>query len=110
MDWWANLRHTVFAFFWTPDASTALGYSGPFVINLLAPIFVVSIGALLLNLDRLVGWCLLTWIGAVVLFSSLANPTTPDWPTLLPLLPAAGLAVVLCPRSCPGTVDRGRSK
>lgn len=93
VDWWANLRHSVLAFFVLPDSSQAFGYEGPLIINILAPLFVVSIGALVLNLDRLVGWGLLTWIALVVLFSSLANQTTPDWRTLLPALPAAGLAI-----------------
>jgi hypothetical protein len=91
VDWWANLRQTAFTFMWTPDASSIFGYTGHFVGSVVAPLFVLGLGALLLNLDRLVGWCLLTWVGITVLYSSVANLAVPDWPTLLPLLPAVGL-------------------
>lgn len=93
IDLWANLRHTLFTFFWTPDASTVFGGGGHFVGSIVAPLFVLGTAALVLAIDRLVGWCLLTWIGVTILFSSLANLAAPDWPTLLPLIPAVGLTI-----------------
>jgi hypothetical protein len=93
-DWWANLRSTVTTLFWTPDASTVFGYDGHFVQSIVAPLFVLGTGALLLNLDRLVGWCVLTWLGCVLLLASAASPIAPYWPLLVPLLPLVGITVM----------------
>ncbi len=97
-DWWLNLRSTAATLFWTPDASSVFGYSriggGHFVQSVVAPLFVLGIGALLLNLDRLIGWCLLTWLGCALLLSSALSPVAPYWPLLLPLLPVVGITIV----------------
>lgn len=93
-DWWASLRATITTLFWTPDASGVFGYPGHFVHSVVAPLFVLGIGALLLNLDRLIGWCLLTWLGCTLLLASALSPAAPYWPLLLPLLPVVGITVV----------------
>ena len=56
--------------------------------------FILGTGALLLNVDRLIGWCLLTWLGCTLLLSSALSPVGPYWPLLLPLLPVVGITVV----------------
>jgi hypothetical protein len=58
-----------------------------------APLFALSLGSLLLNLDRALGWRLLTWWGVAVLFSSATNRAAPYWPALLPLLPMVGASI-----------------
>ncbi|MBK8048502.1 MAG: hypothetical protein IPK16_16110 [Anaerolineales bacterium] len=89
---WDNLRAGVLGLFWLPDASLAAAYPGSLLNIVVGPLFVLGFAALLLAVDRRLGWCLVSWILEVVVFSSLANELAPHWPTLLPLLPAAGLA------------------
>jgi hypothetical protein len=93
-DWWINLRAAATTLFWTPDASSAFGYGGHLVHSVVAPLFILGTGALLLNLDRLIGWCLLTWLGCTLLLASALSPVAPYWPLLLPLLPVAGITIV----------------
>jgi hypothetical protein len=93
-DWWTNLRAAAATLFWMPDASSAFGYSSHFVHSVVAPLFVLGMGALLLNLDRLIGWCLVTWLGCALLLSSALGPVAPYWPLLLPVLPVAGITIV----------------
>ena len=73
-----NLRSTAATLFWTPDASSVFAYSRIWGRALCAerrgPVcFILGIGALLLNLDRLIGWCLLTWLGCALLLSSVLS-------------------------------------
>ena len=93
-DLWANLRATVTTLFWTPDASSIFGYPGHFVHSVVAPLFVLGLGALLLNLDRLIGWCLLTALVCTLLLAGALSPVAPYWPLLLPLLPVVGITIV----------------
>ncbi len=61
----------------------------------IAPLGILALGNLLLNLDRLVGWLLFVWtIGGLVIGSLLA-PHSQYWPTFLPLLPALVLSIAL---------------
>jgi hypothetical protein len=92
-DWWRNLQATVTTIFWTPDASGIFGYGGHFLAGVVAPLFVLGTGALLLNLDRQIGWCLLTALGGVLLLGSALSPVAPFWPLLLPLLPFVGITI-----------------
>ncbi|MFN8466794.1 MAG: hypothetical protein U0X20_14660 [Caldilineaceae bacterium] len=93
-DVWANLRATVTTLFWTPDSSSIFGYPGHFVHSVVAPLFILGLGGLLLNLDRLIGWCLLTLLGCTLLLAGTLSPAAPYWPLLLPLLPVVGITVV----------------
>jgi hypothetical protein len=93
VDWWRNLRAAAATFFWLPDASTTFGGSRQYVDSLVAPLFVLALGGLLLSIHRLPGWCLLSWLAVGLLFSSSTSEAAPYWPTLLPLLPVVGLAV-----------------
>lgn len=91
--WWSNLLATAATFFWTADASTTFGISTHYVNSLIAPLFVLAFGSLLLCLDRRPGWHLITWLAITLLWSSATNALAPYWPTLLPILPLVGLAV-----------------
>ena len=93
-DLWANLWATVTTLFWTPDASSIFGYPGHFVHSVVAPLFILGLGALLLNLDRLIGWCLLTFLVGTLLLAGALSPVAPYWPLLLPLLPVVGITIV----------------
>ena len=76
-----------------PDQSALFGFDGHLISSLLAPIFILSIGCLLLNLDTVVGWVLLTWLGGGILLISLFKLEAPAWPALLLLWPAVALAI-----------------
>ena len=91
--WFTNLWQTLLAFNLYPDSSTLFGSLYPLLDYRLAPLLVLAFGAILLNMDRLPGWFLLTWIGSGILFSSLLNGQAPYWPLLLPIIPAAALAI-----------------
>ncbi len=93
-DWWMNLRASLATLIWLPDAGALADYQGHYIHSVVAPLFILAGGALLLNLDRLLGWCLLTWLGVTLLFSSAVNTVAPDWALLLPLLPVVGMAIV----------------
>lgn len=86
-----RLWPTLLAFNGTADASTLVGYPAPLLVSLIAPVFILAIGGLLGQLDSLVGWTLLSWLGAAVVMSAWQSPVAPAWPTLLPALPAAAL-------------------
>lgn len=92
-DWWGNLLTTATTFFWAADASPVFGLGGPFIAGLLAPLFVLACGGLLMSVDRPLGWRLLSALAVTLLFSSAANPAAPYWPSLLPLLPVVGIAI-----------------
>ena len=91
--WFENLRQTLLAFNLYPDISTLFGYPSPLLDYRLAPLLILAFGAILLNIDRLPGWFLLTWLGSGICFSSLLNGQAPFWPLLLPIIPAAAFAI-----------------
>ena len=88
-----NLRRTLLAFFYTTDISTVFGYPDHLLHSLLAPLFVLAIGALLLNIDSWAGWTVLMWLVAGALIVTALSPRAPFAPVMLPILPAAALAV-----------------
>jgi hypothetical protein len=96
-----NLGQVVSVFNPAADQITRSGYPGGSLAVLVAPLWILAIGALLLNLDRLVGWMLFTWCAVGLLVGSALATQTPDWPVLLPLLPALALTIAL-------TLDRIR--
>lgn len=97
---WENLRRTFLTFTSLPNASALLNYPGAFLHNALAPLFILAIGGLLLNLDRLPGWLLLSFLGTGLIMNTM-TAQTPVWVRLLPLLPLAGLFIGF-------TLDRAR--
>jgi hypothetical protein len=78
-----------------------LNYPAHGLSNVIAPLLILVVGNLLLNLDRLVGWALFTWIIVAVVIGSLLAPEPHFWPALLPLVPALALALAF-------TLDRLR--
>lgn len=89
---WENLKLTLLTFNIYPNAGAHFALVHPFLNSIVAPIFALAIGALLLNLDRLPGWLLLSALGGGIILSAV-NPNAPFWARLLPLLPIAALAM-----------------
>lgn len=102
-DWLLSLRSnlaahwqpTLLAFGQLGDRSQLGGLAAPFLHDLLVPVWLLAIGALWFNLDRRVGWLLLTWLGCGLLGAMALGITAPNWPALLPLLPATGLILAM---------------
>jgi hypothetical protein len=79
-----------------------LAFPSTGVALFLAPVLILALGNLLLNLDRLTGWALFTWsLVALILGNGLA-PQPHFWPVFLPLLPALALTLAF-------TLDRIRA-
>ncbi len=80
------------------------GLTYPFAgVNVVAaPLLILAVGCLLLNLDQLTGWLLATWLGVLVIGSALMITQPTDWPVLLPLVPAYALTLAF-------TLDRLRT-
>jgi hypothetical protein len=87
-----NLRRTLLAFNYTVDTSTVFAYPDHLLHSLLAPLFVLALGALLLNIDTWVGWTVLMWLVAGTLIAAAISPRAPFAPVMLPLLPVSALA------------------
>jgi hypothetical protein len=98
----ANFPGIVTIFNLDPDFGAYFGYPGDGIVALLSPLLILAAGALLLNLDHLVGWCLMTWCFSALLFGSLLSTHAPFWPVLLPVLPALALVLAF-------TLDRIRA-
>jgi hypothetical protein len=90
---WANLKRTILTFNLTADASLLFGYPGHLLDSALAPLFVLGVGALLFNLDRLLGWVGIFMLATGLMVGAVMAPATPYWPLLLPLLPFSALAI-----------------
>jgi hypothetical protein len=90
--WRERLEMSVLGLNHLADATGALRYDEHFVHSLLAPLLAVALGALLLNIDSLVGWTLVTWLLAGVVTAALTVPVVPSWMAMVILLPAIGLA------------------
>lgn len=99
---WENLRRTALTFNLYGDTSSLFGYAGAMLDPLVAPLLLLGIGVILLNLDQLLSWQLLVWLGGVILLGGMFRVDAPFWPYLLPALPAIGLIIALA-------VDRWRA-
>ena len=97
-----NARRTFLTFSLFGDKSTHFGWEGPMLDSLVGPLLLLGVGYLLLNLDRLQSWQLLSWLAAVVVLGGVLTINTPFWPRLLPALPVTGLICALA-------VDRTRA-
>ena len=89
----SRIQDNFLGLFWLADASTQVAFPGHLLTALVAPLFVLAVGALLTHLDRLIGWTLVIWLLLVILFTAVATTAAPFWPGLLLLTPAAALAV-----------------
>ncbi len=90
---WLRLQLTLAGLYYLPDASGFSNYEAQFVPRLLAPLVALSVGALLLNLDSLVGWTLIAWLGVGIIGVALTAPVQPDWLAQAMILPAIALAL-----------------
>ncbi|MCC6165705.1 MAG: hypothetical protein IT329_00630 [Caldilineaceae bacterium] len=88
-----NLRLALSGLNQLPDRSGLTSAPTHLLPGLLAPLLVLAVGALLLNMDSLMGWVIVTWLGSALLAAALTAPVHPFWPALLPILPAVGLAL-----------------
>ena len=93
MDWRERLEMALLGLNHLPDATGTLRYDAHFVPSLLAPLLVLALGALLLNIDSLAGWTLTTWLMLGVVAVGMSVPVVPSWVAMVALLPAIGLAV-----------------
>jgi hypothetical protein len=75
------------------DRTPLWGYPSDAVALIAAPLLILAVGALLLNLDRVVGWALFTWLGVALVVGVALGTSGLTWPPLLPLLPALALAL-----------------
>jgi hypothetical protein len=91
--WRERLEMAVLGLNHLPDATASLHYDEHFVHSLLAPLLVLALGALLLNIDSLVAWTLITWLVTALVGSGLTVPVVPNWMAMVVLLPVIGLAV-----------------
>ncbi len=89
----ARLRLTLLGLNQLPDQSGLISVDQHLLPSLLAPLLVLAVGSLLLNMDTLMGWIIVTWLGSALAAAAITTPAQPFWPAMLPLLPAAGLAV-----------------
>lgn len=87
---WDNLRLAFLTFNVFPNASSLFNYPGPFLNPALAPVFLLGLGCLVLNLDRLPGWLLLSALGGGLILCAVGM-AAPIWVRMLPLLPIAAL-------------------
>nr|HRJ44936.1 hypothetical protein [Caldilineaceae bacterium] len=97
-----NARRTFLTFWLFNDKSTHFGWQGSMLDSLIGPLLLLGIGYLILNLDRLQSWQMLSWLAAVVVLGGVLTINSPFWPRLLPALPVAGLISGLA-------VDRARA-
>lgn len=86
-----NWQPTLLALFQPGDQSGLGGLALPFLHGLLAPLLFLAFGALCFNFDRRITWLLLTWLATALLGAMLLPATVPNWPALLPSVPAFGL-------------------
>nr|HMN29506.1 hypothetical protein [Caldilineaceae bacterium] len=85
-----------------PYRGPALLYPAYGFSVVVTPLLILALGNLLLNLDRLVGWAIFTWVLVALVVGSSLSPGPQSWPALLPLLPALALAIAF-------TLDRIRA-
>lgn len=84
------------------DNSFLFGYTGHLLHSVLAPLTLLALGGLLLNIDRLPGWVLTFWFIVCCVVAAALTSQVSSWSVLLPILPAVGLAVAFA-------IDRVRS-
>jgi hypothetical protein len=91
--WRARLEMAALGLNQLGDATGTLIYGDPFVHSLLAPLLALALGALLLNIDTLMGWTLTLWLLVATLVAGLSVPVVPSWAAMIMLLPAIGMSV-----------------
>lgn len=76
-----------------PDLSGIALQGSPFLQSLFVPVAILAMGALLLNIDSLIGWFLTIWLTLSLVILTLAAPLLPYWPAYVVLLPPLCLAI-----------------
>lgn len=84
-------QSTLLALIQAGDHSQLGGMAQPLLHGLLVPIFFLALGALCFNFDRRIAWLLLIWLTSGLLGATVLPSTVPNWPALLPTVPALGL-------------------
>ncbi len=90
-----SLKRAAFTFNFYPDTSTHFGWRGPMLDDLTGPLLLLGLGLVVLNLDRLQSWLLLSGFLATVVLGGGVTINAPFWPRLLPALPLAGMLTAL---------------
>jgi hypothetical protein len=93
LGWLRRAEFTLYGLNRLGDAGQTLPYAEPLVYSLLAPLLALAVGAVLLNVDSLVGWGIMAWLATGLVGSVAAAPALPSWVALAMLLPVIGLAV-----------------
>jgi hypothetical protein len=84
---------------WLSLLNLAGGHQTPFDLvggglrPLIIALLILAVGNLLLNLDRLAGWALFTWLLVTLVVGGALAPQLNQWPGLLSLLPALALTL-----------------
>lgn len=101
-DWLPDFSRLASALNLPIDPAMVAGQPNTGLNWLVAPLLLLAIGCLLLNLDRLVGWLLVTWFGCGLVVGMVMSTPALLWPTLVPVVPVLALVVAF-------TLDRLRS-
>lgn len=91
--WRERLQMALLGLNYLSDATATLHYDSHLVSTLVAPLLALALGALLLNIDSLVGWTLVTWLVTGIIGAGLTVPVAPSWAAMVVLLPVVGLAI-----------------
>lgn len=89
----AHWRPTLLAFAQAGDASQLGGLALPFLHPLLTPLLCLALGTLCFNFDRRAAWFLITWVASGLLCAMVLPAQAPNWPALLPVLPATAFVL-----------------
>ncbi|MEZ4636184.1 MAG: hypothetical protein R2856_14685 [Caldilineaceae bacterium] len=88
---WESFRRSLLTINYYADTSVVFGFDGPMFDPFVGALLIMGAGVIILNLDRLLSWLLLTWLGLTLLLGGALTEGAPFWPYLLPLLPVSGL-------------------
>jgi hypothetical protein len=87
-----GLRSAVLAPTIPSGAVGLLGFDAPMLSSLIAPLYILGLGAVVLNMDTLTGWVIGGWlILGASLSILLARPMVPHWASLAVIWPAVAL-------------------
>lgn len=90
---WQNLWSILSAIPQPNQMNGLLGSPIPLLASALTPLFLLAIGALLLNLDRLPGLLLFLWLATGLIMGSNLVKAPSIWVNLLPIVPALALTI-----------------
>ncbi len=88
---WERLERSALAFNLYGDSSPVFNHPQPLLGNLLGPLLILGVGVLILNLDRVRSWLLLSWLAIGLFVAANMGDVAPDARLLLPVMPVVGL-------------------